>query len=298
MKKIVVPTDFSKSATNATKIAASIAKKTGAELVLVHVYERPIYNLMEPTIDSKEETKIRRYILDQLEGIMQTDDLLALKNVSNLVLADCSVSQMMQNSQLADADLVVIGSHDKSSTLGSYVQGTNTEKLICNSPCACLVLKEHHTELSFENIVFASTFEKAARHSFVPVFELSNIFHSRVHLLHVNTPGRFFQRTEKSMGLMTRLAHRFQLRNYTTNIVNDYSVEEGIQYFTQSIEADVLAIPTGLETKFYHLLNGNLAQDMAHKASRPVLTLKRKTSKKENSLFQPIDSLQQIIGTA
>lgn len=39
MKRILVPTDFSKPAVLATDVAADIARKSGAELILLHVVE-------------------------------------------------------------------------------------------------------------------------------------------------------------------------------------------------------------------------------------------------------------------
>src|SRR5690606_20768430 len=39
MKKILVPTDFSKPATIATETAAEIARKSGAQLILLHIVE-------------------------------------------------------------------------------------------------------------------------------------------------------------------------------------------------------------------------------------------------------------------
>ena len=44
MKKILVPTDFSECATHATEVAASIAKKTGARLYILHVLDIPVYD--------------------------------------------------------------------------------------------------------------------------------------------------------------------------------------------------------------------------------------------------------------
>ena len=37
MKKILVPTDFSKTAATATDVAFDIAKKSGASLTLLHI---------------------------------------------------------------------------------------------------------------------------------------------------------------------------------------------------------------------------------------------------------------------
>ena len=39
MKKILVPTDFSKTASTATDVAFDIAKRSGASIVLLHVIE-------------------------------------------------------------------------------------------------------------------------------------------------------------------------------------------------------------------------------------------------------------------
>ena len=44
MKRILVPTDFSKFAYYAAEVAASIAKKTGARVFLLHAIEMPHYS--------------------------------------------------------------------------------------------------------------------------------------------------------------------------------------------------------------------------------------------------------------
>ena len=43
MNAILVPTDFSKHAAYAAEVAAQIAKRTGAEVVLLHVINLPNY---------------------------------------------------------------------------------------------------------------------------------------------------------------------------------------------------------------------------------------------------------------
>ena len=41
MKRILVPTDFSKYSEEATKVAAQIAKKYNSEVILLHMLELP-----------------------------------------------------------------------------------------------------------------------------------------------------------------------------------------------------------------------------------------------------------------
>ena len=54
MKRILVPVDFSKEAESAARVAASIARKTGSEIYLLHMLELPVN-----TIDPAELTSIR-----------------------------------------------------------------------------------------------------------------------------------------------------------------------------------------------------------------------------------------------
>jgi nucleotide-binding universal stress UspA family protein len=62
MKKILVPTDFSKPAMIASEVAADIAKKANAELILLHVVEEAVGNSLnvegQVSVDSQWEEKI------------------------------------------------------------------------------------------------------------------------------------------------------------------------------------------------------------------------------------------------
>ena len=49
MKKILVPTDFSKPAQIATEVEIDIAKKAKSELILLHVIGKPI-DIMETEV--------------------------------------------------------------------------------------------------------------------------------------------------------------------------------------------------------------------------------------------------------
>jgi nucleotide-binding universal stress UspA family protein len=54
MKKILCPTDFSKTAMKATEYAAEIAKRAGAHLSLLHVVHLPIVDTSETALVASE----------------------------------------------------------------------------------------------------------------------------------------------------------------------------------------------------------------------------------------------------
>ena len=71
---------------------------------------------------------------------------------------------------------------------------------------------------------------------------------------------------------MQDFAKKQMLKKYTINIFNDLSEEEGIIYFADSINADLVAMATHSRTGFAHVLAGSIAEDVVSHSKRPVLT--------------------------
>ena len=72
---------------------------------------------------------------------------------------------------------------------------------------------------------------------------------------------------------MEKFAKKLGLKNYTINVYNDLTEEEGIIYFAESIKADMIAMATHGRTGFAHVLAGSIAEEVVSHAKRPVLTL-------------------------
>ncbi len=79
---------------------------------------------------------------------------------------------------------------------------------------------------------------------------------------------------------MEAFAKKLQLKNYTINVFNDLTEEEGIVYFADSINADLIAMATHGRTGFAHVLAGSIAEEVVSHSKRPVLTFVIKHRKK------------------
>lgn len=71
---------------------------------------------------------------------------------------------------------------------------------------------------------------------------------------------------------MEKFAKKLQLKNYTLNIFNDLSVEEGVIRYADTINADLIAMATHGRSGFAHVIAGSVAEEVASHATRPVLT--------------------------
>jgi nucleotide-binding universal stress UspA family protein len=284
MKKILVPTDFSKEAQTAAEVASGIARKSGAELILLHVIEE----------GSKESVKITGEVAKaDIEDQIFTLKLIERSKKQMAKLADDKMFNGVRVRQelrmgspfhgmraiITDhkVDLVVMGTAGKTD-LAEMIIGSNTEKVVRHAKCPVLTIQKKPIRTDFKNIVYATSMSKDEEVFSRIVKRAQELYDATVHLVRVNTPGNF-QRDAVVKKYMTDFAKKLQLKNYTVNVFNDITEEEGIIYFAESINADMIALATHGRTGFAHVLAGSIAEDVVNHSKRPVLTFVVKHSK-------------------
>ena len=278
MKKILVPTDFSKPAMIAAEVAADIAKKANAELTLLHVVEEAVGNSLnvegQVTADGRWEERL--FTMKLIEK--------AKKQLTKLVedprFEGVRVKQELRigspyhgmNTIITErkVDLVVMGTAGHSE-LEQMIIGSNTEKIVRRSHCPVLTMHSKPASKEFKNIVYATSMDKDEEVFSRIVRATQKLYDATIHLVRINTPGNF-QRDVVVKKYMQDFAKKLQLKNFTLNVFNDVSEEEGIIYFADSIDADLVAMATHGRTGFAHVLAGSIAEDVVSHSKRPVLT--------------------------
>jgi nucleotide-binding universal stress UspA family protein len=286
MKKIIVPTDFSKSAQIAVEVAADIARKANAELILLHVVEEATgssFNV-EGQVSTNEESwenkiftaKLIEKAKKQLAKASEDSKLSGVKVRPELRIGSPfhGMRTIITNQKV---DLVVMGTAGHTN-LEEMIIGSNTEKVVRHSNCPVLTVHKKPGSSDFKNIVYATSMSKDEEIFSRIVRTTQKLYDSTVHLVRINTPGNF-QRDASVKKYMLDFAKKLQLKNYTLNVFNDLSEEEGIIYFAESINADLIAMATHGRTGFAHVLAGSIAEDVVSHAKRPVLTFVTKDRK-------------------
>lgn len=278
MKKILVPTDFSKPAQIAIDVAADIAKKANAEIVLLHVVEEAAgdsFNI-EGQVDTSGHWEDKLFTMKLIErGKKQMEKVSeTIKNAGVKVKQELRLGTPFHGMRtiITDhkVDLVVMGTAGKSD-IQEMVIGTNTEKVVRHAQCPVLTVHKKPATNDFKNIVYATSMSKDEEVFSRIVRRTQQIYNSTIHLVRINTPGNF-QRDAVVKKSMQDFAKKLQLKDYTLNVFNDLSEEEGIIYFADSIDADLVAMATHGRTGFAHVLAGSIAEDVVSHSKRPVLT--------------------------
>lgn len=279
MKKILVPTDFSKPAQIAVDVAADIAKKAGAEVTFLHVIEEVTggsFNVEgQMDLDGSMEEKLFTLALikkakKQMEALLSSPQLAGVKVKSQLRVGT-PFHGMRTIITENKVDLVVMGTAGHSQ-MQEMIIGTNTEKVVRHAKCPVLTVQKKPGKTDFKNIVYATALSKDEEPFAAVLKQMQGLYEdSVVHLVRVNTPGNF-QRDVVVKKQMQEFAKKQMLKKYTINIFNDLREEEGIIYFADSINADMIAMATHGRTGFAHVLAGSIAEDVVGHSKRPVLT--------------------------
>jgi len=273
MKRILVPTDFSKMADNALNVAAQLARRHNAEIFLLHTLELPYTQIdaMSSHSELPEALFFMKLADKRFKEVLRRDNLQDI-TVHRVVEFDETLSGILESCKKNDIDLIVMGSHGVSGLREMFI-GSNTEKVVRSSKIPVLAIKKEHETFEINDFVFASDFSKSSEQTYKQAVELAEAFEAKLHLLMVNTPNKFMrsQEANKRIGKFIASSH---FENYKVHIYNDDAVETGILNFSQDINADLIGISTHGRQGIAHFLNGSISEDVVNQAKRPVITFK------------------------
>lgn len=273
MKKILIPTDFSKNAEYALKVAAQIAKKHQGEIILLHMLELPgqAGDAVATAHDIPEIMFFKNAVVNRILDLKEEPYLEGIK-VSELVKLEMTFDGIINVSKENNVDLIVMGSHGASGFKEMFI-GSNAEKVVRSSDIPVLIIKNEIPDFNVNKFVFASDFSEEIKEPFKKVVEFANKFSAELNLVMVNTPNSF-KSTLVAESIMKQFLASFKIDNYKTHIFNDANVEKGILNFAKYIDADLIGMCTHGRKGLSHFFNGSISEDLVNHAVRPVVTFK------------------------
>ena len=140
MKKILVPTDFSKASEKALEAAITIAKKFEATIVLMHAYQIPVFPYSGLGTETLSSVDLAEYVEHGARKALQTaassygDSGVSITTVLN---AGSPWEQIIRTAKEIEAGLIVIGSRGLSG-LPRALLGSTAERVVRYSPIPVL----------------------------------------------------------------------------------------------------------------------------------------------------------------
>lgn len=139
--KIIFPTDFSSLSDAALAHATSLARDTGAMLLIVHVEEPAVaygggemyYGLPEPSVEAQ---------LKMLHAVVPADPEVPFEH---RLLTGAPADAIVQLAAEEYADLIVMATHGRTG-LRRLLMGSVAEEVIRHAPCPVLTVRQPHEQ--------------------------------------------------------------------------------------------------------------------------------------------------------
>ena len=283
MKKILIPTDFSKEAKNAADLARILAAKFNAQLVFLHSIEVSSSESINASgapssFDSFADSMLVHESIKRANEEMKV--LLEESNnpeieVSQIIKIGSPFSHIYDAIEDDGVDFIVMGTKGASG-LTEVLIGSNTEKVVRRAKCPVLSVKGEVSDSVFDSVVYATNMDDNQDKVIETLKEIQHVYNSKINLVWINTPNNFkADRTTKA--LMRNFAEKHGLANYEVHVFNDVIEEDGIRHFADEVGAGMIVMGTSSHTGLSRIIRGSIAEDMVNHAKRPILTVSMKS---------------------
>ena len=246
MKNILTPLDFSEESISALKIAAQIANKENAKIILSHAIEIPDYSDASTETDESYKAELLKAVNTKIDQILNGEDISIpgssihiefghpFKHIQKLIISE-------------RIDLIVMGSRGAKHWERQMI-GSNTDKVVRRAECPVLIVNNSIDIDKIKDIVFATDLANTPIFITTALKELQQLFGARLHILKVVTPGQWATEPEIKKQV-EQFVELHSLTNYTMRIYNDVEVEHGIVHYSRDIDAGLVAMAS--HTKVY-----------------------------------------------
>lgn len=274
MKKILFPVDFSKTSLNAYLFALHLAKKMGAEIITLHVYD--VINV--PYVDYRDYI-LEHYEVGEWEQFENFKDevpklraIAEKEQLGRVIVRHVLKEGDTQTTILKVADeeqvnFIVMGTKGATG-LKEVFLGTITQKIMNNTKVPVLAIPKECTYQSLKKILFLTEYDLSQLPMLKKVHNLALLFGAQVDVLQVSLIDEGQDRRFKDEWKKIRPQSEVSFYHITSN-----DIEETIFDFIKLHNIDWIALSTNHYGFFEKLFHYSLSKTLAFHTEIPILSI-------------------------
>lgn len=283
VRKIIVPTDFSRRSEEACYYAVHLAKKLQAEIKILHVYEKPIGDVhvketatfeaftMSILRESEKKAKAEMLALFQrIKDYMIKHHIEGVKIHSSTMMGNI-VRSIKGICREYHPDLIVLGTVGKKEETNSVLAGVVTQ-IIQDVDVPVYAIPGPFDPLEFNrmNILYATDFNEKDNRSLDQLLSIMEHFEKRITCIHVDTANNpvDFERMDELNAFLKREYSQHQL---ACRLIVDEDVFHGLKDYADRFEINLLSFTTQKQGIFKKLFRTSLFKKILQEANLPIL---------------------------
>jgi len=283
IRRIIVPTDFSKGSENACYYAIRLAQKIKSEIKLLHVYENPVADVnikktatFEDYVEQKSkeiEKKAKADIVAFTHKIKDYIDTHKIKDVkvhSSIVMGNI-IRRIKEISKIYKPNVIVLGTVGRKEESKSVLAGLANE-IIKGLEIPVYAIPGPPTYKDFEkvNILYATDFNEKDNTSLNQLLKIMEPFDKRITCVHIDTAHNPLKK-ERMDELNKSLKEDYSQHEIYCHLIEDEDVYHGIKDFADRNSINLLSFTTQKRGIFEKLFKPNLFKKALQEANLPIL---------------------------
>lgn len=265
MKKILVPTDFSKNAYNALNFAIAFANEFGSEIALIHTFKLYSSTGMFISVESYMEEDARKDLAEMIrETVPQLKQGASIKH--KLYRGDAA-PVIASVADKEGYDLIIMGTQGASG-LKEIFTGSTTNGVIKASKTPLLMIPEGFEYRPLKKAVFAIDQDEISDAAVVkPLLKIARTFQSKIHVFHQDTG-------ERDAGIKARIKEFLDPAEATYHFsLDEEHITDSIDNFVADTEADLLCMIRRKRSFLENIFHQSVTTEEAFHSQVPLLVL-------------------------
>ena len=286
-KTILIPVDFSPASGEPIRWAKFIARKNGARIQFVHVYDsgHPLTaTLMQETAGS---ATLERHLRRRLEALATRSNPPNGKPVCH-IRNGRSFIEVCKLAEQIGADLIAISTHGRTSWDRALL-GSTAERILRHAPCPVLIVRlvrgKKRTAPRLKRILVPVDFSECSFRGAQYAARLAGAFDARLTFVHVVSPEHYptpvVVYTDKELSQFAAGVAEVHMKSLlaklrTPTLQVSSAIKIGapartICRYARQVKADAIVVSTHGRTGLRHVVIGSVAELIARYANVPVL---------------------------
>lgn len=270
--KILIATDFSKNATHARNYGLNLANTLKADVIIFNAYEIPISSMGTHTFRNYREVFKKNSINKLAEEIKEAKSLFKNINISFEYVCDISKNAILERSNKADVDLILLGSKGESKISEKLFGGTCSK--VINKTKKPLIIVPIQAEIKipkkivlatdlFLNVDLITTLKKIAKRL------ISNIDIITV----LNSKDDEKSILSRQLKVNTILEKKMKYNSHRFHLINNNSIENGILNYIKENKVHLLTLIPKHRSFWENLIKISLSKKIANSSTIPLLII-------------------------
>lgn len=291
MDRILVPVDFSSHTAISCQYALSVAKKTGAEIILFHSFFDQIY-FSDGGFSTSFESGIMltdEIILDfyrqkeaKLKGIAEELKAGLIQPGESTVKCTCRMESGDPEVQIMSAidrfkpDLIIMGSGGMGKK--GLLSGSVARRIIDHTNLPVIAVPGMAEVLPVKNVVYMTAFDQADSDVISVIDSLLEPFRIKIFCLHILKNDKDTISKQKMNDLAGQLSLKNMGERVTFNILTDNQEHEALRDFLEEHNIDLIAFIPHKRNIFKNIFYQGITKDDLFLTRIPILAVRESTS--------------------